>query len=486
MRIGSLMPKTAYFCMEYGLDQALDIYAGGLGILAGDFLKASKDLNGDVMGVGILWTEGYIEQIIEGGKATETFQHHNYEFLKDTKISFEVNIGNSPVKCKVYRTDEFGNSPLFLLDTCIDKNKKEFGKITDDLYPEDKKTKLLQQILLGKGGIKLLSELEMNPEIYHLNESDSVFVGLELLKRALREKDFNRGIKEVKDKIRFTTHTPIKAGNPEYGFKLLEEGGLFKEYEYSRELMKKLGGKPFNLTLAALRIAGKANAVSERHKKSARGMWSEYNRIPEIMGITNGVHFPTWQSEKIRESDSGEQLWKMHQLEKERLMESLDPELKIDKPLIGFAKRFPPYKRPDLIFQDKERSEKLLDEVNIVFSGKVHPANKRGKELVSKIVNYSKKYNSVTWINDYDIDDAKKLVKGCDIWLSCAIPPKEACSTSVIKAASNGVLNLSILDGWWWEACEHGINGWQFGDGKIKNCKEKQNKHDSKALYKVL
>lgn len=478
------MSKVAYFCMEYGLDPALDIYAGGLGVLAGDFLKAAHDLKEDLIGVGILWTEGYAEQVIEGGKPIDKFQHYNYDFLEDTDISFRLNIDEEKIKCKVYKTEEFNNNPLYLLDTSLPENSKEMGKITARLYSEDPKLSLLQRLVLGRGGVKLLSELDFKPEIHHLNESDSVFAGLELLKQRLKDENLDNALEKVKKKVRFTTHTPVKTGNPEHDYELLEEVGFLEDF--SREELEKLGGQPFNLTLAALRLAGKANAVSQRHKKIAKDMWSKYGDVPKIRGITNGVHFPTWQSDKIRDAGSRKELWKMHQLEKERLIEDLDPEFKPGKPLFGFARRFPQYKRPELFFWDEKKAEELLKDVNIVFSGKAHPANKRGKELISEIVGYAKKYEGVTWIEDYEMDDAKKLVKGCDVWLSCPVPTREACSTSVIKAASNAIPNCSTLDGWWWEACEHGVNGWQFGDSEVKQSRDEQDEHDAKALYRVL
>lgn len=477
--------STAYFCMEYGLDPDFRIYAGGLGILAGDVLKAAYERGDDLVGIGLLWTEGYPEQVVENGKIVDKFQHHNYEFLEDTGVSYSVKINGEDVKCKVYRTDDFENNTLYLIDTSVEGNSEELQKLTSRLYPEDRKEKILQQLLLGKAGVELLSRIDFEADILHLNEADSAFAAVELLRRKLEScKSFEEAVEKTKKKVRFTTHTPVKAGNPTYSYEFLEENKVFDDI--SDEKLKTLGGGPLNLTLLGLRLAGKANAVSERHKKTADGMWSDYGKIPEILPLTNGVHLKTWQSKKIRGTKSTKELWRMHQLEKERLLESVDPDLNPQKLLIGFAKRFPEYKRPTLFFRDEERAGEILEDVSIVFSGKAHPANYRGKEAISQLVKYSNKFDSVSWIEDYEMDDAVKLVKGCDVWLSCPVPPMEACSTSVMKAASNGLLNLSTLDGWWWEACEHGKNGWQYGDGEIKDGREEQDRHDASALYEVL
>lgn len=196
------MSTTAYFCMEYGLDPALDIYAGGLGVLAGDFLKAAHDLEEDLIGVGILWTEGYTEQVIEEGKPIDRFQHHNYDFLEDVGISFQIKIGDSEVKCKIYKTEEFGNSPLYLLDTCLEENTKELGRITARLYPEDRKMALLQRLAFGKGSLKILSEVGLEPDVYHLNESDSVFVGLEIFRKAFENDGFESALDRTRKKVR--------------------------------------------------------------------------------------------------------------------------------------------------------------------------------------------------------------------------------------------------------------------------------------------
>lgn len=475
----------AYFCMEYGVDSALDTYAGGLGILAGDVLKAAYERGDDLIGIGLLWTEGYLEQVIEDSYPVDKFQHHNYEFLEDIGISYSVKINGEDVKCKVYRTDDFENNSLYLIDTSVQENSDKLQELTSKLYPEDRKTKVLQQLLLGKAGVELLSRIDFEADILHLNEADSAFAAVEFLRRRLEKgKSFEEAVEKTKEKVRFTTHTPVKAGNPTYSYEFLGDNSVFDDIP--DEKLKTLGGNPLNLTLLGLRLAGKANAVSKRHKKTAEEMWSDYGKIPEILALTNGVHLKTWQSKKIRDAKSTKELWKMHQLEKERLLESMDPDLNPQKLLIGFAKRLPEYKRATLFFRDEERAGEILDDVNIVFSGKAHPANHRGKEAISQLVNYSEKFDSVSWIEDYEMDDAVKLVKGCDVWLSCPVPPKEACSTSVMKAASNGVLNLSVLDGWWWEACEHGKNGWQYGDGEIKDGREDQDRHDASALYEVL
>lgn len=479
------MPENiAYFCMEYGLNPNLKIYAGGLGILAGDTLKASRDLRESVTGIGILWTTGYTSQKIKNGKPEDSFEEHVYNFLEDTGISFEVAVSEESVRCKVYRTQQFHNSPLYLIDTDVGGNSEKWKGATDRLYSGDWEEYLLQQILLGKAGFKLVEVLDTEPDFYHLNESDSMFVGMEILRDEMKDGEFEEALDGARKKIRFTTHTPIGAGNPKYKYCDLKKAGVLGDF--TRDDLERLGGEPFNLSLAGLRLAGKANAVSERHKEIARDIWSGYDGVPEIIGITNGVHMVTWQSEEIRSAKSRKELWRRHMLEKEKLIQVLDLDLDPDKPLLGFARRFPGYKRPKLFFWDESRAKELLEGVNIVFGGKAHPNDEMGKKLISDIVEYSKKYSSVEWVENYGIACAKLLTKGCDVWLSCPVPKREACSTSVIKAASNGLLNLSTLDGWWWEACEHGTNGWQFGGGDVMDSREEQDEHDAQALYEVI
>ncbi len=476
--------SVAYFCMEYGLDSDFKIYAGGLGILSGDTLKAAKERNDNIIGIGVLWQEGYTEQVIEDGKAVDRSIKNKYDFLEETGIEFDVEVNGEEIRCISYRVTDFDNKPLYLIDTDTEENNEWARNLTMRLYGGSWEEQIIQKILFAKAGLKLVDELDFEPDIYHMSETDSVFVGLELLQKELDTWDLDRALKEVQEVVRFTTHTPISAGNPKYNYSLLHKVGYPEKIPY--QTLEKIADKPFNTTLAGLRLSKRANAVSKRHLKTVKDMWSRYMKTEPIVGVTNGIHIPTWMSEKIKRAEEREDLWEAHQEHKKELSDHMESDIDMDKPLLGFAKRMPEYKRPDLIFHDMNKFEEIKNEINIVFSGKAHPDYRESKERVEKIVGYSERFDSVHWIENYSMEDAEKLVKGCDVWLSCPVPPKEACSTSVMKAAVNGVLNLSTLDGWWWEACNHGENGWQYGDGKTFEERGEQDKKDAQELYRVI
>ncbi len=475
---------VAYFCMEYGLDSTLHTYSGGLGVLAGDILKASKDLEKNVVGIGILWSKGYVEQFNCGAQVMNKYYSHNYNYVNEIVDEFQVNICGENIDVDIYKTEKYGNVPLYFLDTNKKSNTIEQRQLTSKLYAGDQEDKLMQQILLGKAGIKAIERMDLDPEIIHMNESDSEFAGLEIYSRNLQELSKKEALEKTREKLRFTTHTPVEAGNPKFPYELLKEVGVTRTY---RKIdFKELGGSPFNTTLACLRLSGDTNAVSKRHEEVARDMWSSFDRISEINGITNGVHIPTWQSERIKNAKTDDELWEAHQKEKEMLMKSTDAHIDLDKPLIGFARRFTNYKRPMLIFRDQERFEKLSERFNIVFAGKAHVDDSEGQYMVNQVYQKSEENNSVIWIENYDMNDGMRLVEGCDIWLSSPVPRKEACSTSVIKAAANGNLNLSTPDGWCWEAINTGENGWLYGDEEPIEDREEQDRKDAEKLYKIL
>ncbi len=476
--------SVAYFCMEYGLDSDFKIYAGGLGILSGDTLKAAEERNDSIIGIGVLWQEGYTEQVIEDGKPVDRPMKHKYDFLEETDIGFNVEINGEDVTCTVFKVTKFGNKPLYLIDTDLEENSSWARRLTSRLYGGNWEDQLAQKVLFAKAGLKVVDSLSFKPDIYHLSETDSIFVGIELLQKKMENWGFEKALEKVQDVVRFTTHTPISAGNPKYNYSILHKIGYPEKIPY--QTLEKIADKPLNTTLAGLRLSKKANAVSKRHLKTVKDMWSRFMRTEPIVSVTNGIHIPTWASENILNYENRENLWKVHQKHKEDLIDHIGSNIDMDKPLIGFAKRMPDYKRPELLFYDIERFKEIEGRINIVFSGKAHPDFKESKERIERLVEYSERFDSVHWIENYSMEDAEKLVKGCDAWLSCPVPPKEACSTSTMKAAVNGVLNLSTLDGWWWEACNHGENGWQYGDGKIFNERKEQDIHDSEELYGTI
>lgn len=485
-------PNVAYFCMEYGLENNLKIYAGGLGILAGDILKAAKDLGKPMIGIGVLWRQGYTSQLIgEDGFPYDSYPNNDYiyDLLEDTGITVTVKIKDEDVICKAWKLDRYNNVPLYLLDTNYKKNRNKW--ITGQLYGWFEEERLAQELVLGIGGVRLIRKLGLDIDIYHFNEGHAVFAGIELIREKMEKKKlkFNEALAEVREKIVFTTHTPIKEGNEEHGLDSIRYMGGFNSL--TLEEMVQIGGAPFNMTVAGLRLSKMANAVAELHGKTASKMWKDIKDAAPIKAITNGVHHKTWVDERIREAyKDGERLWPVHQILKEELIDFIFSKtgvrLQKDKLLIGFARRAAPYKRSDLIFRDPELIDPYLknNKIQIVFSGKAHPLDDTGKKIVRNLVKMSKKYSdSVVFLEDYDMEIGAKLTRGVDIWLNNPQRPKEASGTSGMKAAMNGVLNLSTLDGWWPEACENGINGWQFGDGyEGKN----QDKHDLKALYDVL
>ena len=485
-----IYPKVAYFCMEYGLHEDFRIYSGGLGILAGDLLKAAKDKDYPLVAVGILWRQGYTKQVIdEEGRVCDCYPEYRYDFLKDTGVTVKVRIRGRQIKCKVWLCDKFGNVPLYLLDTNLPDNPDMLT--TGQLYGWFSEERIAQEIVLGVGGVKALKKLGIDPDVYHFNEGHAVFAGIELL----REKMDNDGITfeqawdEVRGKIVFTTHTPVKEGNETHEHDLLSFMGANNGLTYGQ--MLKLGGDPFNMTVAGLRLSRKANAVAKLHGVTARNMWKDVTNASEIIDVTNGVHNGSWQDERIvRAYREEKDLWLEHSKAKREMLDEVYARngirLKETVLTIGFARRAAPYKRSDLIFKNMDVIEPLLKGgvFQIIFSGKAHPNDLKGKETVSTLYEMSRRYpESVIFVQNYDMKIGRVLTRGCDVWLNNPIRPMEASGTSGMKAAMNGVLNLSVLDGWWPEGYVHGVNGWQIGNEyEGEDC----DLIDSDSLYDTL
>jgi starch phosphorylase len=329
--------------------------------------------------------------------------------------------------------------------------------------------------------------------VYHFNEGHAALAGLELIRQEMEKGvPFHQAWRSTREKIVFTTHTPVEAGNETHSHELLEYMG--GQLGLTIQQMHEIGGTPFNMTVAGLRLCRGANAVAQLHGETACEMWKPVNNRPEIIAITNGVHNPTWQAPEIVSAlPNKEQVWDAHQALKiktinfiaERSGVKLDPEAL----LIGFSRRAATYKRSDLIFADESVIAPLLRDrkVQIVFSGKAHPLDEGGKAIIHTLVKMMKQYpESVVFLVNYDMEIGALLTRGCDVWLNNPRRPMEACGTSGMKAAMNGVLNLSILDGWWPEACEHGVNGWQISDEVVPATTEEQDKRDAASLYSVL
>lgn len=487
-------PNVAYFCMEYGIDQRFKAYAGGLGILAGDYLKGAHDHQYPIIGIGIRWKQGYTEQKIDAsGNAYDSYHNYKYDFLEDTGITVSVDIRKVKVNCKVWKLTQFGNADLYLLDTDIPDNHDSW--ITGQLYGWFGEERIAQEIVLGIGGVRAIRALGLPIDIYHFNEGHALFAGFELLREKMEDEGltFEKAVEVVKKEVVFTTHTPIVQGNESHPIdKIIYMGA---NLNLTRAQLTFLGGgDPFNMTIGALRLSKIANGVAQLHGETSNKMWAEVDKRADILAITNAIHLPTWvDNAMIRAAEDGSDLWEPHLQNKRALIDFIEAKngvrLDEEKLIIGFSRRAAPYKRSDFIFSDLSIIEPLLLEkkFQIVFSGKAHPLDDVGKLIVKNLVAMSRKYpKAVVFLENYDMSIGRMLTRGSDIWLNNPRRPLEASGTSGMKAAMNGVLNLSILDGWWPEACVHGVTGWQFGDGFEHEEEEVQDAHDLKALYKVL
>lgn len=487
------LPRVAYFCMEYGLESDFKTYAGGLGILAGDYMKGAKDHEFPIVGLGIKWKQGYTDQQVdEQGRVFDAFYNYDYDFLEDTGVTVSVEIRRQEVKCKVWKVDCFGNAPLYLLDTDIPDNPDNWT--TGQLYGWFGEERVAQEMVLGIGGVRALRELGIDIDIYHFNEGHALFAGFELIREKMEEPgvNFEEAWAAVREEIVFTTHTPVIQGNESHPIDRLMYMGA--NLNITEAQLQELGGSPFNMTAGALRLSKKSNGVAQLHGATANKMWAHIKNGSEIVPITNAIHLPTWVDDNmIKTAASGGDLWAAHMKNKKDLVDfvkarngaELDPE----KLIIGFSRRSVPYKRSDLILSKPEVINPLLasQKVQVVFSGRAHPLDDTGKQIVKTLYDAGKEFpNSVVFIQNYDMATGAMLTRGSDVWLNNPRRPKEASGTSGMKAAMNGVLNFSILDGWWPEACRHGENGWQFGDGFESDDFDVLDDHDREALYKVL
>ncbi len=490
----NVSPRIAYFCMEFGLDHKLPIYAGGLGVLAGDYLKAAKELDAPVVGVSILWNQDYTEQYINSeGYPYDIYPHYDFSTVKDTGVTVKLRVRGADVTCKIHKVDQYDNAPLYLLDTNFPGS--EHGWMTKTLYGGVAQDRVAAEMILGIGGIKALRALGIEVDIYHFNEGHAAFAGIELIREKMHNlrMSFHEAWKATRQEVVFTTHTPVEAANELWDYDLLRHMETYNGFNY--EQMRELGGDPFNMTVAALRLAGIANAVSKLHGQTAREIWGSVSETAPIISVTNSIHLKTWQDKRIRKVfEEGGDLWEPHTVCKKELIEfikkntgaNLDP----DALLIGFARRAAPYKRSELIFRNVDIIDPLLKEgkIQLVFSGKAHPNDTLGKEIIQKLVKMDRKYrDSVVFLENYNMEIARLMVRGCDVWLNNPKRPMEASGTSGMKAAVNGVLNFSVVDGWVAEGPQHKVSGWLVctvcqKTGHYLN----QDERDQQALYDVL
>jgi len=561
-------PLIAYCSAEFGLTECLSIFAGGLGILAGDHLKSASDLGVPVVGVGLLYQQGYFRQYLNSsGWQQEAYEDNDFHTLPlllerredGTPLTVEVDYPEEKVVAQVWSV-QAGRVHLYLLDANLPANRRgEDRDITDQLYGGDLNNRIRQEILLGIGGYRALEALGLEPTVYHLNEGHSAFLALERA-RHLMEKhhlSFSEARELASASLVFTTHTPVQAGHDYFSPQLMDHyfGHYFPRLGLTWAEFLGLGRRnPFDdredfcMTVLALRMAAYSNGVSRLHGEVSRAVWqSMWPGLPvkevPITHVTNGVHFrswislemnqlydrylgPSWREQPVEkniwqrvEKIPAEELWRTHERRRVRLVafarrrlreqlvrrgvprseveaadEVLDPEVLT----IGFARRFATYKRATLILRDPDRLARILNNadrpVQIIFAGKAHPRDDAGKELIRQIVALGRQPSlrrRIVFLEDYDMSVARYLVQGVDVWLNTPLRPNEASGTSGMKAIANGVLNLSIPDGWWDETSGmsnngNGLTGWTIGRGETYDNRDYQDQVEASALYDIL
>ena len=455
------LPKVAYFSMEIAMDQSLSTYSGGLGFLAGSHMQSAGYLQMPMVGVTMLWSYGYYDQRIDQeGNVEVAYIRKHYDFLTDINVYTEVDVFGEKVKVKAYRVEPhlFGTCPVFLLTTDIEENSEWARRISHKLYDGDERIRIAQETILGIGGVRILQAAGYDFDVVHMNEGHALPAAFELLRQ------YNGNINEVKRKVVFTTHTPVAAGNEVHWVDTLLEGGFFAGC--SRERAVELGGEQFSLTVAALRMSRIANAVSQLHGLVANKMWEWVDGRCPIRAITNAVNIHYWQDERIaRAKNADELLAAKYEMKKDLFKYIADTAGKRFDPdvlTITWARRFADYKRAWLIFMDKDRIGRLLEEnkVQLIFAGKFHPDDTMGREMFNKILHKSYNLKNVVVLPGYELELSAKLKKGSDIWLNTPIRPLEASGTSGMSANMNGALHFSTFDGWTVEGTFPGINGY--------------------------
>lgn len=560
-KIGPPDTCIAYFSSEFGLTSCVPIYSGGLGMLAGDHLKSASDLCLPLVGMGLLYQEGYFSQYLNSdGWQMERYPANDFDNMPVTRVKgegggqlkVEVKFKGQPVSVAVWRL-QVGRVPLYLLDTDLDENALEFRKTTGQLYGGDRENRIRQEIVLGIGGVRALKAMGLTPTVIHMNEGHSAFSALERINILRREHSlsFDAARELVQASTIFTTHTPVPAGNDTFDPELAR--AYFEDYARELGLSWKvlLGygrinprdeGEPFGVTPLSLRLSSYANGVSRLHGRVSRHMWQNIwpknptEDIP-IDHVTNGIHVSSWASPEIARlydrylgSDWNEdrdpkhiwpqvrqiplsELWRTHencratlvgfarralfrQLKQqgastESLRDSMEA-LRPDVLTIGFARRFATYKRATLLFHNPDRLDKIINHpqrpVQIIIAGKAHPQDNEGKAFIKRIIHLTREprfHNKIVFLENYNMSIASLMVSGCDVWLNNPRRPLEACGTSGMKALANGVLNLSVLDGWWDEGYSPEY-GWAIGQGEEQANHEIQDETESLALYNLL
>jgi glycogen phosphorylase len=543
---------VAYFSMEFGLHESLGVYSGGLGILAGDHAKAASDLGIPLVGVSLLYRSGYFRQTVDG----DGFQQHiypDYDFARlpilpvqspaGGVLTVPVDLPGRVVQAAVWKA-QVGNVPVLMLDTDIPLNDPADRPITGSLYVRGREMRLCQEIVLGVGGVRALRALDITPTVWHMNEGHVAFLGLERAReRVLQGEGLGDALAAVAQNAVFTTHTPVPAGNESFDLGLVQRylGPWIQEVGCDPELALGLGaeGGNFNLTVLAIRLSSRVNAVSKLHGEVSSAMWRHLwpgNPPAPVSAITNGVHTETWVGPEMRSlyakhlrpdweahilepelwSRVGEipdaDVWAAHRSQKERLIRFVRERVRTQtarhgrspdelrelerlfdpKALtIGFARRFATYKRAVLVLSDLDRLRRLMSnperQVQMIFAGKAHPADRDGQDLIRRLflLAQGEFRGKIVFLEDYDMEVGRMLVQGSDVWLNTPRRPQEASGTSGMKSPVNGGVNLSILDGWWVEGYR-GDNGWAIGSDTVSSDPAAQDAEDAASLYQLL
>jgi len=488
--------RVAYFSMEYAVHNALKIYSGGLGFLAGSHMRSAYELKQNMIGIGILWKYGYYDQARNQDQTLQvTWMEKIYFFLKDTGIKFQIPIHEHPVWVKAYYLDPetFGTAPMFFLSTDLPENDYVSQTICHRLYDANVATKIAQFILLGIGGAKLVDEIGYSPDLYHLNEAHGISSAFYLLNKF-------KSVDELRKHLVFTTHTPEEAGNEKHDIYLCHKMSYF--YGLSIDEVRKLTGTEddqFNHSLTALRFAKLANGVSQLHGCVAREMWSKYSGICSIISITNAQNWRYWSDKQLyRAMDEGDN-WAFDdrkQYLKRRTFNNIiaDQTGKLFRPdvlTIVWARRFAGYKRADLLTYHMERFNNLVNNkdypVQIVWAGKPYPVDYPAISQFNNLVHLSKGYKNVAVVIGYELWLSKRLKQGADVWLNNPRVPREASGTSGMTAAMNGAVNFSTMDGWIPEFIDHGHNGFVVPKTDYANMTVHDvDEYDFKHVYDIL
>jgi starch phosphorylase len=549
----------AYFSTEFGLHETLPIYAGGLGVLSGDYLKGASDLGLPMIAIGFLYTQGYFSQhISEDGWQEARYLRLKFEdlpvlpFVDENGKPFTISV-ELPGRNILARLWEIriGRIPLYLLDSDVEGNSPTDCELTSRLYISDLDSRISQEIILGVGGVRALRALGYNPASWHMNEGHSAFLVLERIRELVAAGNtFEEAAQVVRPTTVFTTHTPVPAGSDEFPLWLVDKyfSNLWPQLGLTREQFINLAhhvlpwGESFSMPILALGMSSRRNGVSEVHGKVARKMWNflwpgvKEDEVP-ITYITNGVHTSTWLARRLgflydrylgnswlEHVDDPEtwqkiddipdaELWALRRHLKRKLnlyirdrsrdqwmhatvhpVQVIASGVLLDPYAltIGFARRFATYKRANLVLRDIDRLMDIItrpdEPVQIIFAGKAHPADDPGKMLIQQVYQAVKKAENggrLVFLDDYDMNLARYLIQGVDVWMNTPRPPNEASGTSGQKAGMNGVINFSVLDGWWREGF-NGSNGWAIGDDKVYDTNEQQDAADAASLYDTL